>query len=80
MAILSLSSLSLSTVKDVNCAFENKSTSLLERNEWIYSVDPASMDEVRGLYLIESKLNGTLSLMQVFNAVYKFSVTNRIKF
>jgi hypothetical protein len=80
MATLSLSSLSLSTVKDVNCAFESKSSCLLERNEWIYFVDMETMNEVKAFYMNEAKVDGTLSLMRVFNAIAKFSLTNNIKF
>lgn len=80
MSVLSLSSLSLSTLKDVNCAFESKSTCLLERNEWIYFVDMETMNEVKDFYINESKKDGTLSLMRVFNAIAKFSLTNNIKF
>tara|TARA_R110002153_G_C13017089_1_gene466996 strand:- start:159 stop:401 length:243 start_codon:yes stop_codon:yes gene_type:complete len=80
MATLSLSSLSLSTVKDVNSAFESKSTCLLERNEWIYFIDMETMNEVKAFYMASSKTDGSLSLMRVFNAIAKFSLTNNIKF
>lgn len=80
MSNLSLSSLSLSTIKDVNCAFNSKSTCLLERNEWIYFVDMETMNEVKAFYMNEAKSDGTLSLMRIFNAIAKYSLTNNIKF
>lgn len=81
MKNLSLSSLSLSTIKDVNSSFvNNRSTSILERNEWVYSIDTESMDEVKSFYMDAAKVDGTLSLMIVFNAIAKFSIKNNISF
>ena len=80
MTNLSLSSLSLSTVKDVNTAHASRSNAILERNEWIYFVDMETMDEVKSFYLAEGKKDGTLSLFKVFNAIVKYSIKNKINY
>jgi hypothetical protein len=80
MSTLSLSSLSLSTLKDVNSAHASRSNAVIERNEWIYFVDMETMNEVKSFYMASAKLDGTLSLMRVFNAIAKYSLTNKITF
>ena len=80
MSTLPLSSLSLSTVKDVNSAHASRSKAVIERNEWIYFVDMETMNEVKAFYMASAKVDGTLSLMRVFNDIAKFSLTNNIKF
>ena len=80
MANLSLFSLSLSTIKDVNNAHASRSKSIIERNEWIYFVDMETMDEVKAIYMDSAKLDGTLSLMKVFNSIAKYSVINKINY
>jgi hypothetical protein len=80
MSTLSLSSLSLSTVKDVNSAHDSRSNAVIERNEWIYFVDMETMNEVKAFYMASAKVDGTLSLMRVFNAIAKYSLTNKITF
>jgi hypothetical protein len=63
---------SASTIQDVKIAFEfgKQRLSMMDQlaGEWIYGVDPETMDEVKAIY---SESDGSLSLYNVFCKILK---------
>ncbi len=61
-----------STIQDVKIAFEfgKKNLSMIDQlaGEWIYGVDPETMDEVKAIY---AEADGNLSLYNVFCKILK---------
>ena len=64
----STSSFSFSTLVDVLSAFNNRSMAVTELGEWIYSVDPETFEEVKGIHL---RAGGTSTLLNTFKLALK---------
>lgn len=67
------STISESTISDVRFAFDSTENTL--DGEWIYGVDPESMQEVKNLWNL---MDGSKSLYNAFCAVLKYSRKNNI--
>ena len=72
-----LNTVSLSTIKDVRMANDMKSDLDVITGDWIYSVDPESMQEVKSYY---KTLDGSKSLFNAFCEILSFSKQHDIKF
>jgi len=70
-------SISTSAIKDVRNSYDNRNMSILEQKEWIYTVDPETMDEVKALWRV---MNGTSTLFNAFWKIVKHSKKLNIKF
>jgi hypothetical protein len=70
--IIGIMKVSASTIQDVKRAFEHgkKTLSFMDHlsGEWIFFVDPETMEEVKSLY---NESDGTGSLYRVFSKILK---------
>lgn len=78
MTTLVFSSLSQATLKDINEAFATRGNGIIEVADWIYSVDPETMQQVKAFYLKQAQQDGTLSLSRVFNEIARYTIKNNI--
>ena len=72
----STSFFSPSTLIDVLSAFNNRSMAVTEMGEWIYSVDPETFEEVKGIHLRGA---GTSTLLNTFKLALKKAKTIQLK-